>query len=252
MTARAVWYDRSTMSRTLAAGLILLAALLAACNGDGDGAPPTPTPEPTIDAAQAGRLLDSMVLRQDDIGAEYERALDRTTTNEQAALLRPDTANARQQFQAWGRVLGRDVQYNAPASAELLFQNKTARLNNSATLYTTADGASASLVFVRALPEEAVAAFIQQPGEGGGTLSETRVEKDIAFSAVGDESFAWRITGKFTFPDGFTVNYVADALFLRVDRVAGSVITIALGQPPDRAQLEALAGTFVENVRAAR
>lgn len=251
MIARRFWYDRRTMARTMGVALILLAALLGACNGDGD-APPTPTPQPTIDAAQAERMLGSVLLQQDDIGADYERALDRTMSNEEAAAARPDADNARAQFEAWERVLGREVQFNAPASADLLFQNKTARLINTATLFTSADGASASLTFVRALPEDAVAAFVQQPAEGGGTLSETRVDKDIAFEAVGDESFAWRITGKFTFPDGFSVNYAADAVFLRIDRIAGSVITIALGQPPDRAQLESLVGTFAESARAAR
>lgn len=238
--------------RTLAAAPLLLAALLAACGGGGDRAPATATTVPTPDAAAAQRTLAAMMLAKSDIGDDYAEAVGRASTNDEAAAARPDREQAAAQFRAWGRVLGYETEFNAPPSADLLFNNKTARVMNSATLFTSPEGASSSLAFIRDLPPDAIAAFISQPGGAGGTLSDTTVQKDIAFGAAGDESFAWRIAGKAAFASGLTVNYVADAVFLRAGDVAGSVITVALGQPPDRAQLESLVAAFVKKARAAQ
>jgi hypothetical protein len=75
--------------------------------------------------------------------------------------------------------------------------------------------------------------------------------KDIDFPAKGDESFAWRLSGKAVFADGFTINFVADAVYVRVGRVTGNVTAVALGQAPDRAALVALIDKFIARVKAA-
>jgi hypothetical protein len=73
----------------------------------------------------------------------------------------------------------------------------------------------------------------------------------MAFPSKGDESFAWRISGKATFEGGTTLNFIADTVFVRAGNISGSVTAVALGSPPDRAELERLVDRFVEKARAA-
>ena len=234
------------MSRIILPLALIAAALFAAACGGDDDAPPA------ISVADAEARLSAAVLRLDDIGGDYMEHTASVRTNEQQALARPDPDVAREQYEEWGQVLGYNVRYDAPPSADLLLNNKTARVMNAATLYTSEKGAASALDFVRGVPPEAIAAFIQSGNSGGeATLSDTRVTKDIEFPARGDESFAFRVAGKATFPDGFTVNYVADVVFVRVGATTGNVVTIALGQPPQRDELVALLDRFIEKVRAA-
>lgn len=232
----------------MAAGLATFA--LAACSsGDGDDAPPTATPRPAMTEAQARTFLAAVALKADDIGTDYKQEVARYQTNEEAAAARPDTDNARTQFEEWGQILSYNVQYAAPPTADLLFNAKTARMMNTATVFETPAGASSSLEFLRSLPEDIVADFVSG-GDGGTVLSDTRVQKDIEFAAKGDESFAWRVSGKATLAGGFVVNYVADVVFVRSGSVNGNVTTVALGQAPQRAELEKLIDTFLARIAA--
>ena len=230
--------------------LALTFALLAgaACSGGGDDAPPTPTPRPQLTEAEARPLLQAMILQPADIGSDYTGS-GSFQTNEDAAAARPDADNARQQIRDWQQVLTYRVQYNAPANADLLFNAKTAQVMNTATLYNSSDGASQSLAFLQSLTEDAVAQFLSAGG-GDTKLTETKVKKDVEFPAKGDESFLWRVSGKATLASGLTVNYVADAVFVRFGRVTGNVTTIALGQPPDHTELEKLVDLFLSRTQA--
>ncbi len=230
---------------------LMLVPALIACSGGGDDTPPTPTPRPQLTAAEAEPVLKRISLLATDIGTDYEQPVARYQTNDEAAAARPDSDNARQQFEDWGQVLTYNVQYAAPPTADLLFNAKTARMMNTATLFGGDDGASQSLAFLRSLPEDVVADFISG-GDAGTMLSDTRVLKDIEFAPKGDESFAWRVSGKATFTGGFTVNYVADVVFVRSGNITGNVTTVALGQAPKRAELEKLIDTFLARAAAER
>jgi hypothetical protein len=225
--------------------MVIAAVVAAACGGSSRGA----TASPTISAVGAASLLKQVVLQASDAGAAFTGDAPATQTNDDLARARPDTESARKQYTAWGQALQLNAQYSVPTSPDLVFSGKIARVTNTATLFASADGAAAALAYTRALPAATVANFLVN--EGAGTkIMDTQVVKDIAFPAKGDESFAWRLTGKAIFSDGFTVTFVADAVFVRAGRVNGNVTAIAYGQAPKRDDLIALADTFVERAKA--
>ncbi len=221
-------------------------ALAAACGG---GGAKTPTAVPTLTASQAEQKLRQVVLQAFDVGDGFTQVASQAITNDQAARARPDTAQALRQYADWGQVLAYNVQYSAPPSPGLVFNANTARATNTATLFSKSAGAIAALAYVRDLPSSTVANFLLNDG-AGTKISDTQVVKELNFPARGDESFAWRLSGKATFPNGFTVNFVADAVFVRVGRIDGNVVTLALGAAPRRDQLEALVATFVRRAEA--
>lgn len=220
--------------------LTAIAVAIAACSSDG----------PAIAVGDPEAVLERIVLQQEDAGDGLTRASARAQTNEEAAVARPDSGAAREQYEAWGQVLSYNVQFAAPVAPALVFTSKTARLMNTATLYRRNDGASDALAFLRGLDETLVENFLTN--EGAGTrISDTQLVK-VDVEAKGDESFAWRISGKATFDDGFTITFVADSVFLRVENVTGNVTAVALGGAPDRAQLESYVDAFVARIEAAR
>jgi hypothetical protein len=238
---------RATRSLLVAVTLFTLAA----CESGNRYAtePATPSAKPAISPADAEAQLQRIVLRAADIGGEYTRDVPRVQTNEQAAKARPDTAAALRQYEAWGQILAYNVQYGAPPGRDLVSSTKFARVMNTATLFEDADGASTALIAIRALPETLVENFLLN--EAAGTkVSETQVTKGIGFPSAGDESFAWRVSGKATFADGFTTTFIADTVFVRAGSVTGAVTVVSLGQAPDRAGLERLVDRFIERARA--
>ncbi len=236
------------LARPALAPLLLLLPALAACGG-GSASTGTPAP-PAISAASAEARLAALVLDTSDLAPGYTQDVARPRTNDEAANARPDTENARTQYADWGQVLAFNVQYGPPKTAGLVYSGVAARIMNTATLYQSADGASAALAYERGLSPSVVANFLVNDG-AGTKISDTQAVKDIDFPAKGDESFAWRVSGKATFADGFTVNFVADAVYVRVGRVTGNVTAVALGQAPDRAALVALVNKFIARVKAA-
>ena len=218
--------------------------VMAACGGGSTSA----TSQPGASDAEA--WLARVVLAPGDLAPGYTADVARSITNEDAAKARPDTESARQQYADWGQVLAYNVQFGAPASADLVFTGTAARVMNTATLYRDPDGASAELASVGELAPQVVADFLVNDG-AGTKISETQVIKIADFPAQGDESFAWRLSGKAVFADGFTVNFVADAVYVRIGRVMGNVTAVALGEPPERARLTQLVDTFVSRVQAA-
>lgn len=223
---------------------MLCGVALTACGGNG-----AQHAAAEISAEDAKARLVRIVLTPDDVGGGFTQDVARVQTNQQAADARPDTENALRQFGDWGQVLAYNVQYGATADAELVYTGKIARVMNTATLFRTSDGASAALAFERGLSSTVIANVLVN--ESAGTkISDTQVMKDIAFPAKGDESFAWRLSGKATFEDGFVSAFVADAVFVREGNVTGSVIAVGLGDRPDAKQFEALIDRFVERARA--
>lgn len=227
--------------------LVVLALATTACGG---GSATSDAASARISDAGAEALLAQTVLQPADLGAGFTQESARAGTNEDAAKARPDTDKARQQYADWGQVLQYNVQYAAAASTGLVFNAKIARVMNTATYYETPDGPRAALAYTRDLPPNTVANFLIS--ESAGTkITDTQVVKDIAFPSKGDDSFAWRLTGKAVFENGFTVAFVADSIFVRVGRITGNVTAVALGQAPDRAAVTALVDAYIAHARAA-
>jgi hypothetical protein len=106
------------------------------------------------------------------------------------------------------------------------------------------------MVYLRALPVELLENILTN--EGAGTrISDTSVQRDIAFPQRGDELYALRASGKATIDGRLTVAFVADTVFVRAGNINGAVTAVALGDTPDRAELERLVDRFVEKARAA-
>ena len=222
-----------------------LALTIACGGGDGDDA------EPTVSPDDARVMLQSVAMKPEDLPDDYVQDINRFQTNEQAAEARPDTDVASQQFSDWGQVLSYNVQYAAPPTIELVTNGKTARVMHTATVFQTPDGATQSLEFIRGLSEDTVQQVIEAGSGEGSTISDVKVTKDIEFVPKGDESFAFRAAGVASFADGVVVNFTADALVMRVGRMSTQIITVALGQPPIREELEEHADTFVARAQAA-
>jgi hypothetical protein len=232
--------------RLAIAGYGLAAFAILACKA---GSPAAPASFPTISASDAKALLERIVLQTTDVGPGFTQTSATATSNDDLARARPDTDAAHQQYADWGQALQYNVQYSAPVTGDLVFSGEIARVMNTATLFRSAEGASSALAYVRNLSSSTVANFLVNDA-AGTKISDTQVVKDIAFPTKGNESFAWRLTGKAVFADGFTVTFVADAVFVRAGRVTGNVTAVAFGQPPRRDDVTTLTDRFIERVKA--
>jgi hypothetical protein len=141
----------------MAVGLLVLLPALVACGG-GSASTGTPAP-PAISADSAEARLAALVLDTTDLAPGYTQDVARSQTNDEAANARPDTENAHAQYVDWGQVLAFNVQYGAPKAAGLVYSGVAARVMNTATLYQTAEGASAALAYERRLSPSVVANF---------------------------------------------------------------------------------------------
>ena len=199
---------------------------------------------------QAEQRLPRMVLSASDIGEGYGQDVARFVSDEDAANARPDSDVARRQYAQWGQVLAYNVQYAAPDASAAVFSGDVARVMNTATMFNKADGAAAAFEYVRSLPDSVVANFLVNDA-AGTRIRDVQATKDIEFPAKGDDSFAWRLSGKATFVSGVTVTLVADSVFVRTGGVMGNVTTVAVGNAPQRQQLEELVDMFVSRAISA-
>lgn len=220
--------------------LACTALVLSGCRG-GDAR--------AVSEGDAAARLRQIVLGEDDIGGGFTQDFARIQTNADEASARPDTENARQQYRDWRQVLAYNVQYGAPENAALVYNGRIARVINIATVFEHADGAAAAFAFERALSPSVIANVLVN--EAAGTrISDTQAVKDVAFAPKGDESFAWRLSGKATFESGLVATFIADTVFVREGRITGSVTAVGIGEQPNQSQLEALVNRFVEHARA--
>lgn len=244
-------HARPTVTRAaIALAFCVLAASLigVACGSRAPSGARTESAGISVSAAEA--RLKQVVLQPSDAGAQFTQDQALIQTNDELAKARPDTEKARQQYGDWGQVLQYNVQYSASVAPDLVFSGKIARVMNTASLFRTSEGASAALAFIRDLAAPTVANFLVNDAEGT-KISDTQVVKDISFPAEGDESFGWRLTGKATFTNGFTVTFVADTVWVRAGRVNGNVTAVAFGQAPNREDLVGLVDQFVGRAETA-
>jgi hypothetical protein len=233
----------------IALGVTCVLAAAACSNGNRNATGSATTPAAPISAGDAAAVLKRVVLSVDDVGSGMRAGTSRAETNEQLAQARADTQFARDQYAAWGQALTYSVQYNATGAQRLVDTGRFTRVANTATLFQDASGASTQLLYVRSQSEDRLANAVTNDG-AGTRIADAQVTKDLAFSAKGDESFAWRIAGKATFEGGTTQTFITDTVFVRIGNITGSVTAVSLGAPPDRAELERLVDRFVEKARA--
>ena len=251
MARTRVLFRLRSLSRCFALSLLGVAALGSAGCSDGNrnATDAGSSPGPSITVAGAEATLTRIVLQPEDAGEGEWVSTARVQTNEQLAEARADTDFAQRQYTAWGQVLSYHVQHNATGARRLVNTGRLARVTNTATIFQDAEGAATQLIYVRAQSEERLANAVTNDGPGT-RIADARVTKDLPFPAQGDESFAWRISGKATFEAGVTLTFISDTVFVRVGNITGSVTAVALGSAPDRAELERLVDRFIEKARA--
>ena len=239
-------------ARTVIGIAITAAVLLTATgcdNGNRNATVASSARADSISISDAERRAREVILESEDIGPEYALDAERVQTNEQSARARPDTAAAIRQYEAWGQVLALNAQFSAPTLRGVAYSPQFARVMHTATIFHDADGASTALLYVRGLSPALLSDILTN--EGAGTqISDTQVTKDIAFPAQGDESFAWRVSGKATFQSRENITFIADTVFVRAGNVNAAITAVSLGDAPDRTELERLVHRFVEKARA--
>ncbi|HWQ28165.1 MAG TPA: hypothetical protein VNN12_03985, partial [Dehalococcoidia bacterium] len=177
----------------------------------------------------------------DEAGAHFR-------TNEEALADVPaDSADIlRSLNEQWGRRYVYDTAFAAPPTPDLLGNGAIARLQSSASLFATPEGAEASIAFNRDLDPAVVAAFVEALGTEESPIRDVTAER-IDFPAYGDSSHAWRFRGIVTV-SGLDLNFVADSVNVRVGDVTFSVTAITLNQPPPRAELEGYVRLLAERI----
>jgi hypothetical protein len=205
---------------------------------------------PSIPQAEAQATLERAVLALEDLGDGYLQDVARVITNAQAAHARADTAAAGRQYEAWGQALSYNVQFSRETVRDAINTPAHTRVMNNATIYNDAEGARTALVYLRALPVELLENILTNDGTGA-RIADTQVQRGVAFPERGDELYALRTSGKATLSDRLTVSFVADTVFVRVGNINGAITAVALGDAPDRAELERLVDRFIEKARAA-
>lgn len=211
-------------------------------------APATATAPLDPDARDAQRRLAAATLQREDVPPDMTEAGAHFRNNEEALADVPaDSADIlRSLNEQWGRRYVYDTAFAAPPTPDLLGNGAIARLQSSASLFTTPEGAEASIAFNRDLDPAVVAAFVEALGTEESPIRDVTAER-IDFPAYGDSSHAWRFRGVVTV-SGLDLNFVADSVNVRVGDITFSVTAITLNQPPPRAELEGYVRLLAERI----
>lgn len=204
----------------------------------GPDAAATAAPTLSADAEAARQTLTAATLQPADVppGMTLATSVFRTSEEALADVPAPSSDVLRELNRQWGRLYVHDTAYAAPPTPDLLGNGAIARLQSSAALFATPEGAEASMAFNRDLDPAVVAAFVEALGTEESPIRGVTAER-IDVAPFGDSSHAWRFRGVVTV-SGLDLNFVADSVNVRVGKVTFSVTAITLNQPPPRAELE--------------
>jgi hypothetical protein len=232
----------------IAIALAVTAALTASCDGGQDGASGTTTPTgatPTDTSSPEQQLLEQVVLRAEDLPAGLTQVDAGTSTNEDVAAEKTNPEEELSRLQSLGRVLGYNVSF-VPGS-ESPPERGIMAVSSAASLYLTAEGASASFA------DDAQAARDADWLASYPNLTSATV-KEIERPELADEVVWMRITG-FEDETQSTI-FIEDFVVLRQSRVRGYLRTVSLaeasaGRDAFLPDLEKLAGLQVQRIDAA-
>lgn len=214
----------------------------------GPDAAATAAPALSADGEAARQTLTAATLQPADVPAGMTLATSVFRTSEEALadVPAPSADVLRELNRQWGRLYVHDTAYAAPPTPDLLGSGAIARLQSSAALFATPQGAEASMAFNRDLDPAVVAAFVEALGTEESPIRGVTAER-IDVAPFGDSSHAWRFRGVVTV-SGLDLNFVADSVNVRVGAVTFSVTAITLNQPPPRAELEHYASLLASRI----
>ncbi len=225
-----------TALRLLLVSLALALIVAAACNGDdGDGN--------GSDDTEA--TLQLMVLQPDEIPPGLASLGGSSSDNEEAAS-GLGSGPTKEQLDAWGRILGYQVGYQAtePSNASFI-----TALSTAASLYETEQGASDSFTD---RVTRARAADWQTSHSELTDFQQQEIDRDFG----ADDAYWLRLSGFQQTAAGVTRLITDDQIVFRIGRSWGYLNVISTAAPgvDDRevllAEVETLTLTQIENMRA--
>jgi len=240
----------------------VVAVVLAACGG-GDEDEPTPAGATSPAAAPIGPtaeeraaaepLLKAAALLAEDLPEGFTFAEERFVTNEQsiAEQLNYSGAPTLEDLNRWGQILEYEVTYSREVPS--IPTDATLYLEVTTSLYRDSAGADENFEFVRrqTTDPEYAEAQEQESAEAGQDIRDVEISP-ISFASVGEDRMAFEL--RFTTYNsslGKDLNYVAQLIGVRRGRAIGTLQVLAVGSPHAVEELEDLAHTLDERMKAA-
>jgi len=238
-----------------------LLVLLVACDGQDEeegvlsaatatsaataAAPSVDREEAAPSAEEARDKLERATLLIDDLGSGYAVLSDEYADNAEASAAQADPAVALTFLEGAGRVLGRTVAYIAEDTTQAALAGQSVSFFSNVNVFQDATGAA-----------QYYAVSTQMIAEGAGVgaqLGDLFVDPadvqvaPVAFSAIGDGSQAYSLTGQ-TEAQGQL--YPVTALLAVIQRgpVTAFVGSVRVAMPPDVQEIESLARLLVDRI----
>jgi hypothetical protein len=244
-------------------GLALLAVLLAACGGDDEAEPaatsvaPSPTPAPAGSTAEerdaAGPILMAASLLAEDLPEGFKFEEEKFLTNEEAVDEELDYPGAAtlQDYNRWEQVLQYEAEYSRETPPSLT--GATLSIHVTTVLYRDSTGADESFEFLRQQTSETeyVKAVERESAEEGQEIRNLGISP-ISFAGVGEDRMAFEATFTAYDPDaGRDLDFITQLIAIRRDRAIGTLAVRAVGSPHPLEEVEAMARTLDERMKAA-
>jgi hypothetical protein len=240
----------------LLVGLALLAELLAACGG-GDETEPSPTSVPTAATSEerdaAGPILMASALVADDLPEGFTLVDEKYLSNEDSIDNERGYAAAAtlDELNQLGQILQYIATYSRPTPATLT--GATLSLREITALYRDEPGARSAFEFERARASNPARLLDALPWPANSNLNAAEASvSPLSVSGMGNDRAAVQIEVTGSLPDvGSELKFFGQLLLVRRGREIGSVATVAVGSPHPVSELETLARTMDQRMKAA-
>jgi hypothetical protein len=254
---------RALRSAALLGVLGLVAVFLAACGGAEETEPaatsvaPSPTPAPAGSTAEerdaAGPILMASALLAEDLPEGFTLDEEKYLSNEDSINEERDYSSVAtlEDLNRWGQILQYIATYSRPAPPTLT--GATLSLKEITALYRDEAGARSAFEFerMRASSPERLLDALPWPANSDLNAGEASVSP-ISVGGMGDDRAAVQIEVTGSLPDvGSELKFFGQLLLVRRGREIGSIATVAVGSPHPVKELEALARTLDERMKAA-
>ena len=218
----------------LAALVAFLFIVAAGCGDGGGGEVPSPAPP------ELKERLRRMVLRAEDLPAGFNLIDEVFSTNQDVADASPDPEGQLARLRQWGRILGYELTYE-PSEPAAEGQSIIFSVNSTASIYESAEGASASFADAAKTARDTdwAAQF-----QGAADI----VVEEVSAPAVADEVLWLRIRGK---AEAGEQTFAHDVVILRTGALRGSLQAGSFGTQESKEFVERLMRAQAEHMATA-
>ena len=215
----------------LVASVILIAGLVAGCDGGGGGGEATPVPPELQDQ------LRRMVLQAEDVPSGFGVIDEEFSTNQDVVDASADPEAQLAKLLQWGRILGYDVTYEPGGPSgdgeAIIFS-----LNSTASIYQAPEGASAA--FAEAASQTRTTDWTLFFGG-----AENIVVGELPAPDVADEILWLRVSGK---AEAGEQTFAHDVVLLRTGAIRGSLQVGSFGTEEGRQFVEKMMRAQAEHM----